>query len=170
MFRDAVYHEKRGSPRQRFLNCCAVERPETGRKTAMKHLTPLTALLWGSILFVPSAHASPEGSNSVRVRASVPIACWVRAETPIDVQAGSSGRFVEACNSPGGFVVSANYRPLGANERAIIVHGGQQSSLSRTGNQILRQSNIATIRAVDYQFNEVSLDTPLVIALTIEPI
>ena len=80
------------------------------------------------------------------------------------------GSVVEACNSPGGFTVSAQYRPLTITERARIVYGERSLDLSRTGIQELRRSSMATIRSVDYRFDEVALEEPLILALTIQPI
>jgi len=34
----------------------------------------------------------------------------------------------------------------------------------------LRRSSMATIRTVDYRFDDVQLDEPLILALTIQPI
>jgi hypothetical protein len=42
--------------------------------------------------------------------------------------------------------------------------------LASGGQQILRRSNMATIRTVAYRFDDVQLDAPLVLALTIQPI
>jgi hypothetical protein len=80
------------------------------------------------------------------------------------------GSVVEACNSPGGFTVSAQYRPLAETEKARIVYGDRSLDLTKTGLLELRRSSMATIRTVDYRFDDVQLDEPLILALTIQPI
>lgn len=117
--------------------------------------------------------AEPGQSQSgatFRVTARVPVACWVRPDRTVLASAGAAGSVVEACNNPGGFTVSANYRPLMATEKARLIYGDRMLDLARTGDQILRRSNLATIRTVDYRFDEVELEQPLVLALTIQPI
>ena len=84
--------------------------------------------------------------------------------------AGLAGSVVEACNSPGGFTVSASYRPLKSNETASLNYGGRLINLTPSGEQELRRSNMATIRTVDYRFEEVELDEPLILSLVIQPI
>ncbi len=126
-----------------------------------------TVLLAGS-----AAAQSGDGpaSGSYRLRATVPVACWVEPAGTVLASAGQSGSVVEACNSPGGFTVSASYRPLETAETARLLYGGQMIDLSSSGQQLLRRSNMATIRTVDYRFDEVQLSAPLVLTLTIQPI
>lgn len=112
----------------------------------------------------------PNAGSTYRVTARVPVACWVRPAGTILAGAGLAGSVVEACNSPGGFTVSANYRTLGGAEKATLRYGDRLIDLSKSGQQELRRSSMATIRTVNYQFDDVQLDEPLVLALTIQPI
>jgi hypothetical protein len=116
------------------------------------------------------ASAGPTAGHSYRLRATVPVACWVRPAGSVIAETGRSGSVVEACNSPGGFTVSAQYRPLSAGENAKIIYGDRALNLAKSGMQELRRSNMATIRTVDYRFDEVELEQPLILALTIQPI
>ena len=125
----------------------------------------LTALLAPQI-----ASAGPTGGHTYRLRATVPVACWVRPTGTVMAENGRMGSVVEACNSPGGFTVSAQYRPLSLTEKAVMFYGDRMFDLDKSGGQILRRSSIATIRSVSYRFDEVELDQPLILALTIQPI
>lgn len=138
--------------------------------TKTLRVTSAAAALAVALTFAQTAQAGPTGSHTFRVSATVPVACWVRPASPVMAETGRSGQVVEACNSPGGFTVSANYRPLLASERARLIYGDRALDLARTGDQVLRRSNLATIRTVDYRFDEVELEQPLVLALTIQPI
>lgn len=133
-------------------------------------LTSAAAALAASLAFAQAAQAGPTGSHTFRVTATVPVACWVRPANPVLAEAGRSGQVVEACNSPGGFTVSAQYRPLMATEKARLIYGDRALELSKSGDQMLRRSSMATIRTVDYRFDEVELEQPLILALTIQPI
>jgi hypothetical protein len=117
-----------------------------------------------------SANAESSAGGTYRLHAYVPVACWVRAQGPVMAQTGQAGSVVEACNAPGGFTVSASYRPLTAHESARLVYGDRMLNLANSGQQVLRHSNMATIRTVDYRFDDVQLDAPLILALTIQPI
>lgn len=116
------------------------------------------------------ALAGPTASGTYRLRATVPVACWVKPTSPVMAASGRSGEVVEACNSPGGFTVSAQYRPLSLTERAVMSYGDRTFNLDKSGGQMLRRSSIATIRSVSYRFDDVELEQPLVLALTIQPI
>ena len=135
------------------------------RRTFLAIAAGLTAVLAPQV-----ASAGPTAGHSYRLRATVPVACWVRPTGTVMAETGRMGSVVEACNSPGGFTVSAQYRPLTITERARIVYGERSLDLSRTGIQELRRSSMATIRSVDYRFDEVALEQPLILALTIQPI
>lgn len=117
-----------------------------------------------------AASAGPTAGQSYQLRAVVPVACWVRPAGSVLAGEGFSGSVVEACNSPGGFTVSAQYRPLLATEKASIIYGDRSLSLAKSGMIELRRSSMATIRTVNYRFDEVELDEPLILALTIQPI
>ncbi|WP_374515237.1 hypothetical protein [Brevundimonas sp.] len=122
--------------------------------------------------FVPAAASAGESQavGRYRVQARVPVACWVRPSGTLLAGGGLSGSVVEACNAPGGFTVRASYRPLGELERASLSYGGRVINLSKTGEQDLRRSSVATIRSVNYQFEDVDLAEPLVLSLTIQPL
>lgn len=135
------------------------------RRTLLAIAAGLTAVLAPQV-----ASAGPTAGHSYRLRATVPVACWVRPAGSVIAETGRSGSVVEACNSPGGFTVSAQYRPLAASEKAKIVYGNRTLNLAKSGMQELRRSNMATIRTVDYRFDEVELQQPLILALTIQPI
>jgi hypothetical protein len=134
---------------------------------------PLLAL--GSALAVLAGGAAAQAADgqaggTYRLSATVPVACWVRPAGTVLAGAGLSGAVVEACNSPGGFTVSATYRPLKSTEAASLTYGDRVISLAKSGEQELRRSNMATIRTVDYRFEEVDLEEPLVLSLVIQPI
>lgn len=136
----------------------------------------LSTLIAASValgLLVGSTSASAadaQAGTTYRLRATVPVACWVRPQGSVLAGAGLRGAVIEACNSPGGFTVSASYRPLKDSERAFMTYGDRIIDLSRTGEQMLRRSNMATIRTVDYSFGQIDLDEPLILSLTIQPI
>ncbi|WP_312146216.1 hypothetical protein [Brevundimonas sp.] len=142
----------------------------TKLKSAKRHLFIATAAATLMVAAPHAASAGPTAGHSYRLRATVPVACWVRPTGPVLAETGRNGSVVEACNSPGGFTVSAQYRTLTATEKARIVYGDRSLNLSKTGVQELRRSNLATIRSVDYRFDEVELEQPLILALTIQPI
>lgn len=135
-------------------------------------LRALAAATLGLGLFAAAAPAlaASTAGGAYRLRATVPVACWVKPAAPVMAESGRSGEVVEACNSPGGFTVSAQYRPLSPTEKATLFYGDQMLDLDRSGGQVLRRSSIATIRSVSYRFNEVELEQPLILALTIQPI
>jgi hypothetical protein len=128
------------------------------------------ALIVAGLLAQPASAADGQAGGNYRVTARVPVACWVRPTTALLANPGSGGSVVEACNSPGGFTVSAQYRPLLSTERASLRYAGRLIDLAKTGDQVLRRSSMATIRTVDYEFGEVELAEPLVLSLTIQPI
>lgn len=132
-------------------------------------LLPFAAGL-AAMLAPQVATAGPEASHTYRLRATVPVACWVRPDKTVMAEAGGAGSVVEACNSPGGFTVSAQYRPLAATEKVRMVYGDRSLDLAKGGILELRRSSIATIRAVDYRFDDVELEQPLILSLTIQPI
>ncbi|AYG95359.1 hypothetical protein D8I30_09355 [Brevundimonas naejangsanensis] len=117
------------------------------------------------------AAAGPTAGGSYQLRATVPVACWVRPNETVMAESGRVGSVIEACNSPGGFTVSAQYRPLAESEKARITYGDRSLDLASSSGMLeLRRSSMATIRTVDYRFDDVQLDAPLILALTIQPI
>lgn len=135
-----------------------------------KSLVLAAAILAGSALIAPMAVAKNTAGQTFRIRAHVPVACWVRPDRNVEAVDGFTGSVVEACNSRGGYVVNAQYRPLLAGESASMVYGERTLNLSASGGQELRRSNMATIRNVSYRFQNVSVDTPLTLSLTIQPL
>ena len=135
------------------------------RRTFLAIAAGLTA-----VLAPHAASAGPSSGYSYRLKATVPVSCWVRPSSTVMAENGRTGSVVEACNSPGGFTVSAQYRPLADSEKAKIIYGDRSLELAKTGTLELRRSNMATIRTVDYRFDDVQLDEPLILALTIQPI
>ena len=116
------------------------------------------------------APGSSRASGTYRLTARVPTACWVRPTGTVLAGSGLAGSVVEACNNPGGFTISASYRPLSGTEKAKLRYADRLIDLSKSGHQELRRSSMATIRTVNYQFDEVELDEPLILSLTIQPI
>lgn len=116
-----------------------------------------------------AAAQEAEASAVWRVRASVPIACWVRPSAPLAAGLAAQGEVVEACNAPGGFTVSATYRALTAGEHAHVRYGDDLIALSAQGAQILRQSHSASVRSVAYRFESVGLNAPLTLTVNIQP-
>jgi len=139
----------------------------TPTQTALLPFVAGLALL-GSAVSAQAADGQVGGTY--RLTATVPVACWVRPTGTVLAVEGMGGGVVEACNSPGGFTVSASYRPLKASENARMTYGDRIIDLARSGEQVLRRSNMATIRSVDYRFDDVQLDEPLILSLTIQPI
>ncbi|GMM92422.1 hypothetical protein [Qipengyuania sp. MTN3-11] len=124
----------------------------------------LTCAAW------PSASEARSGAGTFNLRARVPVACWIQPAGEVQAQTDIGGSVIEACNNPGGFIVAAIYRPLVMNEAAQLVYDGTRLNLAPSGNQLLRSSSTATIRTVDYRFEEVRLESPLILSLTIQPV
>lgn len=135
----------------------------------LKVAAPLAAM-FATMALSTQASAEGQAGATYRVTATVPVACWVRPSGAMLAEEGRGGQVVEACNSPGGFTVSAQYRPLEASESARLVYAGQSFDLGRNGQQLLRRSSIAAIRTVSYRFDQLAVTQPLVLALTIQPI
>ena len=116
------------------------------------------------------AAGQSQAGHSFSIRARVPVACWIRPDQPVEAGEGVTGGVYEACNNPGGYIVTANHRPLSASEKAKLYYDDQAFDLGQIGAQVLRQSTIATIKRVNYRFGDVRLDSPLSLSLTIQPI
>ena len=136
------------------------------KQSVLAGLVTLAALMAAPAV----VQAKDTGSQTFQVRAYVPVSCWVRPDREIVAGEGVRGNVIEACNNPGGYTVTANYRQLSANEQAQMVYNNRPVQLSRKGDQILRRSNVATIKSVNYRFQNVSLEQPLTVFLTIQPI
>lgn len=116
-----------------------------------------------------SANAGP-AAGSFRLRATVPLSCWVRPDRELLAVDGAAGFVTEACNNPGGFTVTAQHRSLSSNESGRLVYGDNRLDLTREPGQVVSRSDRATIRRVNYRFDQIKLESPLVVVLTIRPI
>lgn len=116
------------------------------------------------------ASASEQGSGSFRITASVPMACWVDHSIAADARGTSPGLVTEGCNNASGYMVSAFYRPLAQNETARLVYGDRLIDLSAAGTQEVHREHGPRIQQIAYHFDDVSLDAPLTLSLTIQPI
>jgi hypothetical protein len=132
----------------------------------------LLGLVAAAAVMVPSAaSAAGTGQGTFNLHATVPVACWVqtqRGDGLIDA-AQPVGEVVEACNSARGYQVTAAYRPLGSGERATLRYAERVIRLPANGDAMLRRASIAQIRTVSYAFEDVQLQAPLVLALSIQP-
>ena len=139
---------------------------------AVQHKHSITAgLALATLVALPGmAHAMNNGSQTFRVTARVPVSCWVKPDRDIVAGEGVTGSVIEACNNPGGYTVTANYRQLGSGEQAQMIYNNRPINLSPSGGQLLRRSNMATIKSVNYRFQNVSIDSPLTVFLTIQPL
>ncbi len=139
---------------------------------SLTSLAVAVAVAVSGATFAPAAASAGESQavGRYRVQARVPVACWVRPSGAVLAGGGLSGSVVEACNAPGGFTVRASYRPLGELEKARLSYAGRLIDLSKSGEQDLRRSGVATIRSVNYRFEDVDLAEPLILSLTIQPL
>lgn len=149
---------------------CRDKARENGSSSRMKKIIAMAALAAAGLTSSAAFAGEGQASGVYRLRATVPVACWVRPAGTVLAGENLAGSVVEACNAPGGFTVSASYRPLSGVESAGILYDGRSIDLSRSGQQVLRRSSMATIKTVNYQFDRVRLDEPLVLALTIQPL
>jgi hypothetical protein len=67
-------------------------------------------------------------------------------------------------------MVSAQYRPLAATESARLVYGTNMVNLSSLGGQEVHREYGPRIQQIAYRFDQVSLNAPLTLSLTIQPI
>lgn len=140
------------------------------KRVSKKSAAALLAATIAAISLPTLAEAKNTSSHTFRIKARVPVACWVRPDRTVTAQNGATGSVIEACNNPGGYTVTAQYRPLAQGENARMVYHDRAVELSSSGQQLLRQSSMATIRTVSYQFENVQLEQPLILALTIQPL
>ena len=121
------------------------------------------------LLTLPAVAGAASGGFTVSVR--VPVRCVI--STPSDVVAVdgqvTQGTVTESCNKAGGYTVVANYRPLDADEDAVLVYGGATITLPHDGQAVIKTSNWADIAAIGYQFQNAHLHQPLALALSINP-
>lgn len=132
----------------------------------------VTLALVISALAAGSASASTgsgSGTGTFRITAMVAPSCSINSGGPVNIVEGESRSVTEACNISGGFTVSANYRQLGSSEKVSLWYGNEAFALNASGMHILGQSPVATIRNMMLRFNDVQLDAPVVMTLTIAP-
>lgn len=116
------------------------------------------------------AVASQQATGTFQVTATVPMACWVDHSVQADALAHSPGLVTEGCNNASGYMVSAQYRPLAQGESARLVYGNNMVDLSALGGQEVHREYGPRIQQIAYRFDQVSLDAPLTLSLTIQPI
>lgn len=130
----------------------------------------MAGILGALAAVTPYASHASSASGSFRLRATVPLSCWVQSEAPIEAASSAEGVITEACNNPGGYTVTAHHRPLRGGESGSMTYGSSAIDLGGQPSKIVSRSSRATIRKVNYRFNDVKLETPLVLVLTIQPI
>jgi hypothetical protein len=74
------------------------------------------------------------------------------------------------CNNATGYLVSAQYRPLAQSESARLLYGDSRVELSALGTQEVHREYGPRIQQIAYRFEQVSLEAPLTLSLTIQPI
>lgn len=116
------------------------------------------------------AMAGSQAAGTFQISATVPMACWVDHAVEADAMSPADGRVTEACNSASGYVVSAMYRPLDPSEHARLIYGDRMFDLSSAGEQEVHRAHGPRIQQVVYRFDEVRLEAPLTLSLTIQPI
>lgn len=123
-----------------------------------------------ALLASTPALARQQASGSFQITATVPMACWVNHSIHADALGNSPGLVTEGCNSASGYLVSAQYRPLAQTERARLLYGDATVDLSALGMQEVHREYGPRIQQISYRFDQVSLETPLTLSLTIQPI
>ena len=118
------------------------------------------------------AFAAPAHANSFGVSLHIPAYCELEAP-PLAMSPGDSivqGTVLESCNSTSGFEVSASYRPLDTNERAQIIYERRSTWLSREGVSAIAVRHGAKFGYRSVALQQMSLNKPLVVTLSITPI
>lgn len=116
------------------------------------------------------AMAGSQATGTFQISTTVPMACWVDHAAEADALGLSEGRVTEGCNSASGYVVSASYRPLEHSESARLIYGDRMFELSSLGQQEVHREYGPRIQQIVYRFDDVQLDAPLTLSLTIQPI
>jgi hypothetical protein len=116
------------------------------------------------------ALASQQATGTFQVTATVPMACWVDHSIQADAFGNAPGLVTEGCNNASGYSVSAQYRPLAATESARLVYGTNMVNLSSLGGQEVHREYGPRIQKIAYHFDQVTLNAPLTLSLTIQPI
>lgn len=114
--------------------------------------------------------AGQQATGTFQVTATVPMACWVDHSIQADALGNAPGLVTEGCNNASGYMVSAQYRPLAATESARLVYGTNMVTLSSLGGQEVHREYGPRIQQIAYRFDQVSLNAPLTLSLTIQPI
>lgn len=109
------------------------------------------------------------GNGSFRITAMVAPSCSIDSGGPVNIVEGERRSVVEACNIAGGYTVSANYRQLDSQEKVSLWYGHDAFALNASGMHVLGQSSMATIRDMVLRFDDVQLNAPVVLTLTIAP-
>ncbi|WP_144423594.1 hypothetical protein [Sphingopyxis sp. 113P3] len=117
-----------------------------------------------------AAAASEQATGTFQVTATVPMACWVNHSVYADALANAPGFVTEGCNNATGYLVSAQYRPLAQSESARLLYGDSRVELSALGTQEVHREYGPRIQQIAYRFEQVSLEAPLTLSLTIQPI
>ncbi|WP_326524687.1 hypothetical protein [Sphingomonas sp.] len=123
-----------------------------------------------AIMATQPALARESASGSFQISATVPLACWVNHTTQADPLTGTTGQVTEGCNSPAGYTVSVMHRPLSLVERAELIYGSHRINLSAIGTQEVHRQYGPRIQQIAYRFGTVSLETPITLSMTIQPI
>ena len=136
--------------------------------TAIRNVMKLACV--AALLASAPALASPQSTGTFQVNVTVPMACWVDHSVRADALANSQGLVTEGCNNASGYMVSALYRPLARSESARLVYGDTMVNLSSIGAQEVHREYGPRIQQIAYRFDQVSLESPLTLSLTIQPI
>ena len=139
-------------------------------RVSKKSAAALLAATIAAISLPTMAEAKNRAGHSFRITARVPVSCWVRPEQTVAAETGATGSVIEACNNPGGYTVTAQYRALASSESAQMIYNNEPIDLAKGGHQVLRESSMATIKTVQYRFDNVAVNEPLVLNLIIQPI
>jgi len=136
--------------------------------TAIHNVMKLSCV--AALLASTPAFANQQATGTFQVTATVPMACWVDHSIQADALGNAPGLVTEGCNNASGYMVSAQYRPLAATESARLVYGTNMVNLSSLGGQEVHREYGPRIQQIAYRFDQVSLNAPLTLSLTIQPI
>lgn len=136
--------------------------------TAIQNVMKLGCV--AALLASTPAVASQQAMGTFEVTATVPMACWVDHSIQADALGHSPGLVTEGCNNASGYMVSAQYRPLTQTESARLVYGNNTVDLSALGGQEVHREYGPRIQQIAYRFDQVTLEAPLTLSLTIQPI
>lgn len=123
-----------------------------------------------ALLASTPAFANQQATGTFQIIANVPMACWVNHSVQADALGTTPGLVTEGCNNASGYMVSAFYRPLAQSETARLIYGDTLVNLSAAGTQEVHREYGPRIQRISYRFDQVALETPLTLSLTIQPI